>query len=70
MTLEDALLKALEGGGPGNPRQIGARLTPRVREALNNLADAGKIERRQGQGNEYIYSLKSADPLPHITRRV
>jgi hypothetical protein len=67
VTLKDALLKALEQG-PGNPRQISERLVDRVREALNDMADDHKIDKRghPGQGNEKIYSLK---PPPKIERR-
>lgn len=68
MTLNDALMKALEHG-PGNPRQITERLVDDVRKALNGLAEDGKINRKghQGRGNEKIYSLK---PLPKIERRI
>ncbi len=65
MTLDDAIMKALEDG-PGNPRQIAERLAAYVRKALNGLADDGKIDRKgyPGRGNEKIYSLKS----PNIKR--
>ena len=68
MTLEDAVMKALESG-PGNPREIAERLTNYVRKTLNGLADGGKIDRSgyPGQGNEKIYSLK---PRPKISRRI
>ncbi|MFZ2106131.1 MAG: hypothetical protein WAV18_12255 [Roseiarcus sp.] len=71
MTLEDALLRVLEHG-EDNPREIAERLEGRVREALNRLADDGKINRRgyDGRGNEKRYSLKPEPPLPTITRRI
>ncbi len=71
MTLEEALLKALEHG-EGNPRQITERLEARVRDTLNRLADDGKIDRRgyDGRGNEKRYSLRPEPPLPTITRRI
>jgi hypothetical protein len=68
VTLDDALMKALEQG-PGNPREITERLVGNVRQVLNTLADDGKIDKKgyPGQGNEKIYSLK---PLPKIERRL
>ena len=44
MSFEDAVWDALERG-PGNPREIAERLTSRVRDTLNYLADNGKIAR-------------------------
>ena len=68
MTLNDAVVKALESG-PGNPREITERLQGYVRNVLNSLADDGKIARRgyPGRGNEKTYSLK---PHPKIERRL
>ena len=68
MTLDDAIMKALEYG-PGNPRQIAVRLADYVRKALNGLADDEKIDRKgyPGRGNEKTYSLK---PTPKINRRI
>lgn len=70
MTLEDAVLQALEQG-EGNPRQITERLEGRVRDTLNRLADEGKIAKRgyDGRGIEKRYSL-SEPPIVHITRRI
>jgi hypothetical protein len=66
MTLEEVVLKALEGG-EGNPKQITLRLVDRVRTMLNRLADDGKIERYgdEGRGIEKTYRL-SARPRPIV----
>jgi hypothetical protein len=65
MTLEEAVLKALEQG-PGNLREITERLEWRVRNTLSLLAEADRINRAgwPGRGNEKSYSLK---PPPKVT---
>jgi hypothetical protein len=59
VTLEDILLKVLESGVEGNPKEITLRLVDRVRQTLNRLADDGKIKKygEDGQGIEKRYGL-------------
>jgi hypothetical protein len=61
MTLDDAVLNALEQGS-GNAKDITGRLVEQVRKALNGLAADRRIAKwgASGRGIEKTYSLNPA----------
>ncbi len=58
MKLDDAILEELERGR-GTVREISERLSKRVYDALERLADQEKVAKKghPGKGNEKVYSL-------------
>jgi hypothetical protein len=63
MTVDDILLKALEGGGPATVNDILKRYERRVRMRLNKLRVRGVVVRegRGGAHREFTYRLVRPD---------